>query len=313
MFRKFTTNLVVAALVTSISGVQAADGGDGVVAGLEWASDAATVERVLKGVCKSVDVANASLVQFPLAADTEQHFRCENMALPGGRIEAAVFVVADDRLKLAELRGGAANALLAPDEEPQMRYLRYDVYKQASLFVDAEADAAWLLSAEALHPNLFAWSHPFLEDAGAKLPEYDASAALPSLIQPGGDLKALTPRFEARCPLMNVEPIMRPWLETGPKTQTQVNCFGYVYAGFPRKFEAVFGDGELELVWILTGKPEESRVRKALVDEFGEPESVTENWDVFSGGQVALRKDKPEILVISEKLVPYYRDQFRSE
>ncbi len=307
------TILAVLTLIVSSAGSHAAEDGDSIIAGLGWESDAAMVESVLKDVCKSVDVANASPVQFPLASDTEQHFRCEDMALPGGSIAKAVFVVADDRLKMAELRGGAVNALVYPGLETQMRYLEYDVYNQASLFVDRKTDTAWLLSVEALHPNLFTWSNPYLDDDQADIPEYDASAATPSLFEPGGELNTLLPIFEAACPLMNVETIKQPWLATNPDAQSQVNCFGYVYAGFPRKIEAVFGDDELELIWILTGKQEEDRVRNALIDAFGAPEMTNDKWDVFSSGRVALRKDKPEVLVISEKLVSYYWEQFQAE
>lgn len=311
MFQNLKRNFAVAALVVFAGGAQAAE--DDVIAGLGWESDAATVESVLNDVCESLDVVTASPVQFPLASDTEQHFRCEDMALPGGDIEAAVFVVADDRLQMAELSGGVSNVLVDPEAEPQSRYLGYDVYNQASLFVDRIADKAWLLSAEALHPNLFTWSNPFLDGDGANIPEYDTSAALPSLFEPGGDLETLLPQFEAACPIMNVEPIKKPWLATEPDTQTQVNCFGYVYAGFPRKFEAVFGDGELELIWILTGKQEEARVREALIDAFGAPEITNDKWDVFMGGALALRKDKPEVLVISEKLIPFFQDHYVSQ
>lgn len=49
--------------------------------------------------------------------------------------------------------------------------------------------------------------------------------------------------------------------------------YGYDYAGFLRKIEAVFGDGILQVVWILTGKGEEDRLRQSLVKEFGTAQS----------------------------------------
>lgn len=75
----------------------------------------------------------------------------------------------------------------------------------------------------------------------------------------------------------------------------------------------VFGDGVLELVWILTAKPEEERVRQALIDVYGPPEHRSANWDVFARGQIALRKDKPEVLAISERLVPFYAEETFAE
>lgn len=106
--------------------------------------------------------------------------------------------------------------------------------------------------------------------------------------------------------MLNIETIEKPWLPNKPASQVQINCVGYEYAGFPRRIEAVFGDDVLEVVWILTGKNEEGRVRRALVEEFGEAEIVNDVWEVFGDQRVALRKDKPEILMISEKMIPYY-------
>ena len=39
----------------------------------------------------------------------------------------------------------------------------------------------------------------------------------------------------------------------------------------------------------------------------------TEDWEVFAGERVALRKDKPEVLMISEKMIPYYRKRLGAE
>ena len=92
--------------------------------------------------------------------------------------------------------------------------------------------------------------------------------------------------------------------------QQQLDCFGFEYAGFPRKIEAVFGDGILEQVWILTGKPEEDRIRQALTEAYGAPSFVDENWEVFDDGRVMLRKDKPEVLMVSDRLAPLYRAEY---
>ena len=92
------------------------------------------------------------------------------------------------------------------------------------------------------------------------------------------------------------------WLLSQPELQQQLDCFGLEFAGFPRKVEAVFGDGILEQAWILTGKGEENRVRKALVAEYGNPIFVNDKWEVLHENQVMLRKDKPEVLMLSTKL-----------
>ena len=70
----------------------------------------------------------------------------------------------------------------------------------------------------------------------------------------------------------------------------------------------MFGDGILEQAWILTGKGEEDRVRKALVAEYGPPTFVNDTWEVFHDKRVMLRKDKPEVLMLSVKLAPLFFD-----
>ncbi len=299
--------------VGTVFGPASAASLDGVIAGLEWDDDSASVQSTLAEICGDVKVINAEPVQFPLAAHSEQHIVCSGMQLPTGEISSAVFVVADDALKMIEARDGAVKALVEPRSDEPVKYLSYHVFDRGQIFAAAEIDAVWLLSTQALHPNLFSWSNPFLTAPDAPAPIYNPSAVLPDVLALGADFETLKPLFEASCPIMNVEAQREAWLPLGAEQQTQVNCFSFEYAGFPRKFEAVFADGVLELVWILTAKQEEGRIREALIDAFGPSENNTqqnpEKWEIYHNGQIALRKDKPEILAISQKLVPYYANQ----
>ena len=90
----------------------------------------------------------------------------------------------------------------------------------------------------------------------------------------------------------------------------QINCFGYEYAGFERKFEAVFGDGKLQVVWVLSGQQEEQRIRQQLLADWGPAEITNPKWEVFAGGKISLRKDKPELLILADEMIPYYRTDF---
>jgi hypothetical protein len=78
----------------------------------------------------------------------------------------------------------------------------------------------------------------------------------------------------------------------------------------PRKLEARFGDDKLNVVWILTAKGEEDRIRQALIEQYGKPIFVDDNWEIFNDWQVGLRKDKPEILLIEKALGQVYKKQF---
>jgi len=77
--------------------------------------------------------------------------------------------------------------------------------------------------------------------------------------------------------------------------------------------EAVFGDGILQLAWILAGSGEEDRLRQALIAAYGPAISDNGTYEVFADGRVALRKDKHEILILSEELVPLYLEEFRNK
>lgn len=97
---------------------------------------------------------------------------------------------------------------------------------------------------------------------------------------------------------------------TDPNAQIQINCFGVMYAGFPRKIEARFGDDTLNVVWILTGKGEEDRIRQALISQYGNAIFSTNDWEIFNDWQVGLRKDKPEVLLMEKNIGLEYKTTF---
>jgi len=272
---------------------------------LSWGDDHQQVLVALEKLCNEIRVVEVKSPTFPLARKKEQHLVCYGLALPRGHIDGAAFVIADDKLSLIEARGGAVAAIAESRADKPSHYLDRKVFDGGELIVDEGNDTIWLSSKEALPLNLFTWSNPYL----ATTPSYNLSAATPDFLVFGEKFEKLKPLFVQACPMVNVETIEKPWLPNTPATQLQLNCVGYEYAGFPRRIEAVFGDGILEVVWILTGKNEEDRVRTALVEAFGAAKVIAADWEVFEGQRVALRKDKPEVLMISEKMVPYYTKQ----
>lgn len=280
----------------------------GVFYGADFGDSLASVKANLSNHCRSLKVISVGSPNFPLAKESEQHLVCEGISIGNQEIREAAFAFGDDRLSLIEARGGAVKALTARASAEAKPYLHFKAYFEDLMLADTKADAVWLLSPESIHPNLFAWSNPYLPSNKGSKTEYRRSAKSPELLKFGSILADLLPGFEGQCPIYNVEEIAEPWLQTKPKTQTQINCFGYEYGGFPRKIEAVFGDDVLELAWILTGKGEEDRLRKALTVEYGEPKFVNEDWEAFDEWRIALRKDKPEVLVLSERLAPIFKE-----
>ncbi|MEQ5790667.1 hypothetical protein J4E06_06370 [Muricauda sp. NFXS6] len=77
--------------------------------------------------------------------------------------------------------------------------------------------------------------------------------------------------------------------------------------GFPRKVEARFGNGKLNSVWIPTAKAEEDRIRQKLKEAYGQHIVITDEFEVFNDWKVLLRKDKPEVLLLNETLIPVYK------
>lgn len=272
-----------------------------------------SVKEKLKKYCRSFQVIDIESPSFPLAKNSENHLICEEIKIDGNVIQEVAFVFADDKLALIEARGGAIKTLSSKTTSEASPYMDYQVFLPEMMFVNIQEDAAWLLTQDSLHPNLFTWSNPYLPSNGGKNQQYDSSVEIPQPLKFGATINELTPFFEKQCPLIQVEKIDEPWLPTKPKEQTQINCFGFEYAGFPRKIEAVFGDGILELAWILTGKGEEDRIHKALVQTYSEPEFVNDDWEAFHSWKIALRKDKPEILVLSERLAPIYKEKYQKE
>jgi len=279
-------------------------------ANLAWDDPARDVREKLTPYCERIATIDVEPVSFPLAEHTEQHLICNDFRSKAFSAEAMALVMADDRLVMIEAAGDAADSARATLDQETFEYLHFDVSEDFETFIDSKSDTVKFLSKAALHPNLFTWSNPALADTKSQ-ENYEQSAAMPDLLDFGLSIDELRNNFEAQCPYFLVEDIENVWLPNEPASQTQINCFGFDYAGFPRKIEAVFGDGILEVAWILTGAPEAGRVQRHLVAAFGEPVTVNEKWDVFAGERVALRKDKAEVLMISERMRPYYVEDFK--
>jgi len=278
--------------------------------GIAFGDTVAEVTRKLDGQCTEQRTILVEDPSLPLARETQTHIVALGVDSVG--VDEAAFAFGDDGLVQVEVRGGAVDALLpALDEEP-VRVHDYTVWLGARIIAHQERDVVWFLTEEGLHPHLFLWENPDLPSVGPPGKPYERSAAKPDILDFGRSLEDLLPRMKAVSAFTTREDIGQPWLPTKPVLQTQINCYGVAYAGFPRKIEAVFGDEKLQLAWILTAKAEEARVRKALVEAYGPAEFVSTTWEAFDGWRVALRKDKPEVLMIADELIPFYRESIRS-
>jgi len=254
--------------------------------------------------CKDLDIKKIHPVNFPLAKLTETHIICKQL-IDGGEL---AITLADGKAMHIYGKNINERLIVKPSGETK-NYLNYIVYHNYLYWEHKEDHSITLISKDALHPNLFVWKNPYLEANNEKFRSPQLVAGFPLVLQFGSTLKALKPVFKKNCsPLEIIETDV--WLENHPKKQIQVNCFNYNFLGFSRKIEAVFGDDILELAWILTAKQEENRIKDALIEIYGKVHESNEQWDVFHEGRVYLRKDKPEVLAISSKLIPLIKKKY---
>lgn len=279
--------------------------------GVEFGSAPGVLIERIKGQCEAIETVNVEPAMIPIARQRETHVLCRNYQ-PGENpgIGEVAFVFGDESLGLIEAHGGVVAALKGFTEAEPQEFLDYQVYFEDLLLVSPAEDAAGLLTPESVHPHMFLWRNPVLTANASSQRKFDPSAAVPEVLQFGSSIDELAPLLEKSCEMTSRQEIKEVWLPSKPARQTQINCYGYDYAGFLRKIEAVFGDDRLQLAWILTGAGEEDRLRQALVEAFGPANSDNGIYEVFNNGQVALRKDKPEVLMLAEDLVPLYQDEF---
>lgn len=262
------------------------------------------VQKKTSSISQKQSVFKSEDVRFPLAKNSEVHLLCENLKTANGTINKVVFTFADDKLVYVEAKGNV-NAIIEKRTDTARTYMDYSVYFSDGLFVKKKTDQAWILNKEGTHVNLFTWENPVLKSE--KLDTKKATSnSIPSFIKMGATLKEMQTVLESNSKFSFTEKLDG----SDPNAQLQINAFGVDYSGFPRKVEARFGNERLNVVWILTGKGEEDRIRQSLIKQYGKPIYTDENWEIFNDWQVGLRKDKPEVLLMEEKLGKIYKKQY---
>ncbi len=274
--------------------------------GIKFHETIVSVQKKINEISETSKIITIKKPSFPLAMYTEEHLICTNINTRNGIIEKMVLTFSDNKLTYIEARGNAIHSLTGKRKDTARNYLQFKVYPSDKLICDPKKDIVWLLTEEALHPNLFAWENPYLTTNSDKKPNYYSSGKIPDYIKMGGQLGELQPIFKAKSKMLNIEQLDG----SDPNAQIQLNCFGIEYAGFPRKIEARFGNNKLNTVWILTSKGEEHRIRKKLTQEYGIAIYSNEAWDVFNDWQVFLRKDKPEVLILTKDLGQEYKNKY---
>ncbi len=243
---------------------------------------------------------------FPLAEKLESHLIGVDGETERGTVNEVAFTFSDNKLSLIQAKGNAYRVLYERVKDSAETFMHYEVYWDDLIIADRSEDKVWILTEEGAHPNLFAWHNPLLPSEGGQMKTYVKSGAVPDFIRMGASLDEMRPLLENASDFT----FLRELGPEDPNAQVQIDCFGIEYAGFPRKFEARFGDGKLNTVWILTAKAEEERIRHKLIAAYGQPIFKDDAWEAFNNWEVFLRKDKPEILLLTPELGAYYKKEY---
>jgi hypothetical protein len=275
------------------------------VAGLAFGASERATAATLDEACDSVVRIEVEDTRMPAASESEVHLRCSGLALAdGARVDAALFTLADNALILVEGRGNVS--ALIPATDPMVVVDGWAVYDQGSTVLREDTDQAWHLAPAALQAFMMFWDNPAWTNDNPASPT-DAFF-IPPEIRFGASFDDIHASLDGACDLRMVQEIEEIWLETEPRVQRQIDCMGYEIGGYPRRLEFVFGDGQLEQMWILFGAGDNARIRDFLTAEHGAPDQVGEVYEAFDGWRVALRKDKFEILMGSEALAEIWRE-----
>lgn len=129
----------------------------------------------------------------------------------------------------------------------------------------------------------------------------------PELLKFGASTEDLIIRLTPLCDSIiekKNEPIQLP---TVVNTQSQLDCYGFMYAGKKRKVELIFADNYLDMIWILTDSDEEEGFIKEFKNHFGEPTHIKSDAVFFINNGAAVRNKPHEIMFISERLYEPYK------
>ena len=292
-------NIFLTSCLASLASFSLAAAQDIPVAGVTFGQAEAEASAHIRNACQAVTRIDVADTRFPAASDTEVHLRCSDLTLANGASGGdAIFTFADDQLMLVDARGEANNFRPGPD--PAFQIEGFDIYMPDQLVVHTAANRVSLFATFPGAPLALHWDNPAWTQDAITAPSGPFFLA-PEIVF-GTDRSAMTEILEESCELALGRPIETVWLATAPAEQFQIDCYGYEMAGYPRKFEFIFGDDTLQQVWLMFDTGDIPRIRAFLTAEYGAPIHVDEQYEIFDDYRLALRKDIPEIRYVSDEI-----------
>lgn len=129
----------------------------------------------------------------------------------------------------------------------------------------------------------------------------------PSVFKFGSSIDEIQENIASVSDSMHVKTDEALQLPTAKNNQTQIDVYGYKYAGKKRKVELIFADGVLDIVWILTEAEEEKQFLDRFKKMYGDPTHLTSEVTFFLENGTAVRNQPHEVLFISDRLKEPYK------
>ena len=117
----------------------------------------------------------------------------------------------------------------------------------------------------------------------------------------GSSVEQMQHQLQNTCDNLTVKEITPITAPLALKSQFQINCSGFIYAGKKRNVELVFQDDQLDLVWILFPVNEKPEIINAFKNKFGEPSMVIDYGSIYLDINAAIRNVPPEVLFVSDR------------
>lgn len=254
---------------------------------------------MLKEKSAEVEIYDDKIKLLPIAKENTIHVVSRKFKVSEKlTIDKIIFTFTDDRLNLVQSLDSRFVRFVQDNSSSSeaVPYAGYTVYPKTGFVISNKNSSVSWLQPQHLHSHIFLWTNPLLINS--------------SIADDPVDFKILN-GVELGMSIEKVKQIMKPlaYIEEKPikpsrypiaKEDFQLNSYGYSYGGFPRKIEFIFLDGELKVIWILTAKEEEGRIKASFSRQFGNPIRESKKY-IYFNRNMRIRKDVSEILITTLK------------
>ena len=143
--------------------------------------------------------------------------------------------------------------------------------------------------------GLIPLSNPYL--AGKSTAQiYGEGVQVPAAVSFGASMEQTLPALRQACPLLEVKRN-----RVAPGSAALLSCLGYEFAGFPRLVDFRFEKGRLARIRVSIGDGEKQRLRRALQNAYGEPDTLDQAYQSYADGLVVLDYSGSELLMLSRE------------